>query len=83
MSESVELGYLISNSEYKSFDEIITVLTNKGKRVAMIAMGVKKITSKNGRNLRFGSLTEFTYFQSRSEDKVSKLKSAHLVEEND
>jgi DNA repair protein RecO (recombination protein O) len=63
--------------------EIITFIDKKGIRYSCMALGTKKIESKNARNLFIGSLIEFQIFKSRGENKLSKLKKATVVEEAD
>jgi DNA repair protein RecO (recombination protein O) len=83
MAETILTGYLINKVNYDVFDEIITFLIPNGKKITCISKGSKKIESKNARNLFLGALIEFEIFQSRSEDKMSKLKKAHLTEKSD
>jgi DNA repair protein RecO (recombination protein O) len=79
MSETILTGYLVKKTNYGVFDEIITFIIPSGKKVVCLSKGSKKIESKNARNLFLGSEIEFEIFQSRSDDKMSKLKRAHLI----
>jgi recombinational DNA repair protein (RecF pathway) len=83
MSENIVKGYIIDRRIYKSFDEILLVLIADGQRLPMLALGTKKINSKNARNLHYGSLIEFIIFQSRTVGKMSKLRTATILKEND
>jgi DNA repair protein RecO (recombination protein O) len=83
MAEKIIRGYLIEKKDFKVFDEIITFISSSGRKYTCMSMGSRKIESKNSRNLFLGSLIEFEIFEARSVDKVSKLKKAHVVVEND
>jgi DNA repair protein RecO (recombination protein O) len=82
MSETILTGYLIKKINYDIFDEIITFIIPSGKKITCISKGSKRIESKNARNLFLGSKIEFEIFQSRSDDKISKLKKAHIIGES-
>lgn len=79
MSLTITKGYLINIQDYGSFDEIITFINEYGNRFSCLALGVKKITSKNARSLILGNYNEFEFFQSRYENKISKLKKSTLI----
>lgn len=81
MSEIVTKGYLLNQSDYEIFDEIITFINEHGNIFSCIALGVKKIKSKNARHLKMGSLLEFNFFMSRSLEKIGKLKKVVSLEE--
>lgn len=82
MSETITKGYLINREDFELFDEIITFINEYGNVFNCIARGVKKINSKNGRNLFYGSFLEFEFFLSRDIKKVGKLKRVKLLEPN-
>ncbi len=82
MAEQIEKCFLIDEHDYETFDSIIKVLTNKNEVVSILALGTKKILSKNGRNLKYGSLLEVEYFKARSQDSLSKLKKIKTEEDN-
>lgn len=83
MAEVITKGYLINREDYEVFDEVITFINEYGNIFTTLALGVKKILSKNARNLFYGSLSEFEFFASRDIDnKVGKLKKVHLLENN-
>ncbi|WP_031488956.1 DNA repair protein RecO [Ureaplasma canigenitalium] len=82
--ETNATGYLISRYDYDVFDEIlIFILEIKDEidpsfssyhKISMFGQGVKRITSKNSRNLIFGNYLDVVFFQSQKQDKLSKLK---------
>jgi recombinational DNA repair protein (RecF pathway) len=74
MSESVYCGYVINKQPYQVFDEVVIFLISNGKRIACLSRGSLRINSKNARHLFVGSYVEFQIFQSRHEDKLSRLK---------
>lgn len=82
MAEIITKGYLINREDYDFFDEIITFINEFGNLFTCIALGVKKINSKNARNMFFGSLCEFEFFCARDTLKVGKLKKVKLLEPN-
>lgn len=73
MSLVVTKGYLIARYDYSTFDEILVFLNNFGNKFTCIALGTRKINSKNSRALFFGNYLEIEMFYSNS-DKLSKLK---------
>lgn len=81
MSEIITKGYLLNQTDFEIFDEIITFINEHGNIFSCIALGVKKIKSKNARNLKMGVLLEFDFFMSRSINKVGKLKKIIALEE--
>jgi DNA repair protein RecO (recombination protein O) len=83
MAESILRGYLIDKRDFAVFDEMITFITPHGKKYACLSKGSRKIESKNARNLFIGNLIEFEIFQARSEEKVSRLKKAVIIESLD
>ncbi|MDR3249580.1 MAG: DNA repair protein RecO [Mycoplasmataceae bacterium] len=83
MAEKNIIGYLVNKIPYKVFDEVITFIDKTGKKYSCLSLGSKKIASKNGRNLFLGSLIEFQIFESRNENKLSRLKKASVINEND
>lgn len=83
MSETITKGYLINREDYELFDEIIAFINEYGNVFSCMAKGVKKINSKNGRNLFFGNFLEFEFFLSRDSKKIGKLKRVKLLEPND
>lgn len=82
MSEIITKGYLLNQSDFEIFDEIITFINEHGNIFSCIALGVKKIKSKNARHLKMGSLLEFNFFMSRSFEKIGKLKKVVSLDES-
>lgn len=81
MAETISKGYLIYRQDYELFDEIIAFINEYGNIFTLIALGTKKILSKNSRNLFYGCLSEFSFFASRDIDnKMGKLKKVVLLE---
>ena len=81
MAEKIIKGYLINTHDYNVFDSIITILNDQNEKIVCYAPGVRKISSKNGRLMQFGSFLEFEIFHSI--DKMSKLKKINLLSELD
>ncbi len=79
MAEKIIKGYLINIHDYNVFDAIITILSTENEKVVCYAPGVRKIISKNGRLMQYGSFLEFEIFYSM--DKMSKLKKINLLSE--
>ncbi len=80
MSESKELGIVVKIIDYDDFDQIITMITSY-EVLTFIAMGVRKINSKNRIALQLGNIIEIELFRARLKGKVSKLKRANIVEQ--
>lgn len=76
-------GYLVNRSDYLTFDEIITFINEHGNLFTNLALGTKKILSKNSRNMFYGCLSEFEFFCSKDiENRIGKLKKITLLENN-
>lgn len=73
MSLVVTKGYLIGRYNYSTFDEILIFLNNFGNKFTCIALGTRKISSKNSRALFFGNYLEIEMFYSNI-NKLAKLK---------
>ncbi len=83
MAEIITKGYLINRCDYGMFDEVISFINEHGNIFTVLSLGVKKILSKNGRNLFYGCLSEFWIFASRDIDnKMGKLKKVNILENN-
>lgn len=74
MSLVVTKGYLLARYDYGVFDEILVFLNQFGNRFTCLALGTRKITSKNARALLFGNYLEIELFYSSNGEKLSKLK---------
>ena len=73
-------GIIINNTYYKEHDSIITIITNDNQIINFIAMGTQKILSKNKLALNLFSFSEVDLFVSRTVGKLSKLKTAYLID---
>jgi DNA repair protein RecO (recombination protein O) len=83
MAETIYSGYVITKQPYQTFDEVVTFLKNDGQKISCLSRGSRKIESKNARHLFLGSYVEFEIFQSRHEDKLSRLKKVTTIENID
>lgn len=83
MAAKTITGYLINKRDYADDDEIITFISNQGRRYTCISIGSKKNTSKNGRNLFVGNLCTFEIFEARSKEKISRLKTCKTIQAAD
>lgn len=81
MSQIITKGYLINQIDYSIFDEIITFINEYGNKFVCLAKGVKKISSKNARNLQLGNFCEFNFFLARDVNKVSKLVKVNVLKQ--
>ncbi|MGL4616741.1 MAG: DNA repair protein RecO [Mycoplasmoidaceae bacterium] len=79
MSETILKGYIIAISDYQLFDNIITFFGNDNRVYNLLSLGSRKILSKNGRNMKFGALIEFEFFQARLIGSLSKLKKLSII----
>ena len=79
MTEQVT-GIVIKKLDYMAEDEIITILTND-ELLSFIALGTRKITSKNRNALGLGNIINAEIFRARLTNKLSKLKKAVLVKQ--
>ncbi|MDC4182745.1 DNA repair protein RecO [Mycoplasma bradburyae] len=83
MSSITKKGYIIDYFDYLENDQIIKILFQDNNILSLIALGTKKILSKNGRYITIGSLHNFEYFQARSTEKLSKLKKIYPIDTKD
>ena len=51
MNEQID-AIILSLTDYKENDAIIHVLTQENGRMSFVGQGVRKVTSKNGRNIQ-------------------------------
>ncbi|MDE5949456.1 MAG: hypothetical protein K2G54_01095, partial [Malacoplasma sp.] len=83
MAETITNGFLIFRKDYEMFDETLGFINEYGNIFSVLALGTRKILSKNSRNLFFGCLSEFSFFASRDIDfKMGKLKKVIILENN-
>ncbi|WP_027121898.1 DNA repair protein RecO [[Mycoplasma] imitans] len=83
MSSITKKGYIIDYFDHGENDQIIKVLFDENKILNLISVGSKKLLSKNGRYITLGSLHDFEFFQSRSLERLSKLKKIHKIDTKD
>jgi len=80
--ESIITGVVVKRIDVDDFDQVITLITPK-EVLSFIALGVRKITSKNRVALQLGNVIEAEIFRARLNGKLSKLKRAVLVKQVD
>lgn len=71
-------GIVIKKIQFNSDDEIITLLTPE-EVITFIALGTRKINSKNRVALDYGNLITAEIFRARLNNKISKLKKAVVL----
>lgn len=81
MSLTITNGFLIDRFDHDTFDEIITFINDYGNKFVCLAKGIKKISSKNARNLQIGNYCEFTFFLARDLNKISRLVKANAIKQ--
>lgn len=80
MASELIKGIVIKSQDFEQKDKIITILT-ENEILTFIALGVKKIESKNRVALELGNLIEAEIFRARLQGKLSKLKKAHIIKQ--
>ena len=78
--EEKEIGIVIKQVDYDDYDQIVTILT-QSTIISFIALGVRKMNSKNRIALQLGNIIEVEIFRARLKNKLSKLKRAHLIKQ--
>ena len=73
MAENVVTGFIINILDYEVYDQIITLLLPSNLKLNLIALGTKKILSKNARNISLLNLVEAEVFLARSINKIISL----------
>ncbi|NQZ66079.1 MAG: DNA repair protein RecO [Mycoplasmatales bacterium] len=73
-------GIVIKKVKLNSDDQIITILT-KFEIISFIALGTRKLNSKNSRSLDFGNYISAEIFRARLKNKLSKLKKSILIKQ--
>lgn len=74
MAETVFQALVIDIHDFQVYDQIITVLLPSNLKYTLIALGTKKILSKNARHLSLLNEVEIEAFLSNDIHKISKLK---------
>lgn len=72
------VGFVIKKMDYGAEDEIVTIFS-RHEVISLIALGTRKLKSKNRVALQIGNLIEIEYFRARLNNKLSKLKKATLL----
>ena len=80
--ESIITGIVVKRTDIDDFDQIVTLIT-PDEVISFIALGVRKITSKNRVALQLGNVIEAEIFRARLNGKLSKLKRAVLIKQVD
>ncbi|WKX02790.1 DNA repair protein RecO [Candidatus Mycoplasma mahonii] len=80
MSETKEVGIVVKMLDYDDYDQIITIITST-EVIGIIALGVRKINSKNRVALQLGNIIEVELFRARLNGKLSKLKRANIIKQ--
>ena len=78
MSAKIIEGIVIKVSDYRDSDLIVRMITND-RIINFVALGTRKVTSKNRFALQVGNIIETEIFLSSRTDKMSKLKKATLI----
>jgi recombinational DNA repair protein (RecF pathway) len=76
---SISKAILIKEFDFKDNDKILHFLKSDNNKITIFAPGVRKINSKNSRNIFIGHNSEIEYFF--SPDKMSRLKKVTLEQD--
>lgn len=71
-------GFVINKLDYGAEDEIVSIFS-RYEVITLIALGTRKMKSKNRVALQIGNFVEIEYFRARLSNKISKLKKASLI----
>lgn len=74
-------GYLLHQSDFNLYDQILTYITEDGFIKTFYALGVKKINSKNSRSIKIGNYVQIEFFNATNINKISKLKKIVSIRE--
>lgn len=75
----ISKAFLIKEFNFQDNDKILHFILDNNEKLVTFAPGVRKITSKNARNIFIGHLSEIEYFY--SPEKMSKLKKINLLQD--
>ena len=78
MPTTILKGLVIKKKNFQEFDLIVEIVTEK-EFLTFIALGTRKLSSKNRFALEIGNIVEVEVFKARFNNKMSKLKKATLV----
>ncbi|MBN0970614.1 DNA repair protein RecO [Mycoplasma phocoeninasale] len=73
-------GIILNRQEINEFDEIVSVLSERG-RINIFAPGVRKAASKNNLNLQLYSLVDLEIITSKRSNLMPRLKRATLIKQ--
>lgn len=74
------VGIVIKKVQLNADDEVVTILTSD-EIVSFIALGTRKLKSKNRIALDYGNIITAEIFRARLKNKLSKLKKAVLLKQ--
>lgn len=77
MTES-RVGIVIKKTVFEADNEIVTILT-QDEIISFIALGTRKLTSKNRFSLDLGNIVNVELFMARLKGRLSKLKKSTLI----
>lgn len=80
MAAEKEVGIVIKMIDYDDYDKVVTILASDSL-ISFIALGVRKLESKNRVALQLGNLIEVELFKARLTNRLSKLKRANLLKQ--
>lgn len=75
-----KVGIVIKKVVFEADNEIVTILT-QDEILSFIALGTRKLTSKNRFSLDLGNIVSVELFMARLKGKLSKLKKSTLVKQ--
>ena len=78
MASTILQGLVINKKDFQEKDLIVEILTEQ-EYLTFIALGTRKLSSKNRFSLEIGNIIEVEIFKARLNNKMSKLKKATLV----
>ena len=67
-------GYIIANKDYQIFVNVKTFFGEDNRLYNLLSLVSRKKLSKNGRNMKVGSLIDFEFFKARLDTNLSRLK---------
>ena len=80
MAEEKILGIVTKILDFEDTSQIVTVLTHY-EVITFIALGTRKITSKNRVAIQVGNIIDASIFRARLTNRMSKLKKAVVVKQ--
>jgi len=74
-------GIVIKTTEFNDFDTIVTIYSQEYGLISFVALGTRRLESKNKSSIQLFSESKFEIFKSHR-GKLSKLKKGYLLESN-